>query len=83
MHKSQRFREELYYLYDLPLFLVPGGHPEGYLEALQNLYEFCFDLFVLQGEEPTAEMLDFPMKMVWGMAFIEVRTSKSDKNGLF
>jgi len=41
---------------------VPGGHPEGYLEAFANIYR-NFSLTVrarANGEEPTVEMLDFP-----------------------
>ncbi len=41
---------------------VPGGHPEGYLEAFANIYR-NFSLTVrakANGQQPTAEMLDFP-----------------------
>ena len=54
---------------------VPGGHPEGYLEAFANIY--CnFSLTVrakANGEKPTAEMLDFPgvEDGIRGMQFID------------
>ncbi|MET4083072.1 putative dehydrogenase [Pedobacter sp. UYP30] len=64
---------------------TPGGHPEGYLEAFANIYRnFAQTLDAkLNGEQPTAEMLDFPTSKdgVRGMAFIEnvVNSSNSDK----
>ncbi len=54
---------------------TPGGHPEGYLEAFANIY--CnFSLTVrakMNGEEPTAGMLDFPgiEDGIRGMQFID------------
>ncbi len=54
---------------------TPAGHPEGYLEAFANLYRnFAATLCAsMNGEEPTAEMLDFPSveEGVRGMAFID------------
>ncbi|WP_316746659.1 Gfo/Idh/MocA family oxidoreductase [Pedobacter gandavensis] len=64
---------------------VPGGHPEGYLEAFANIYRnFVLTIGAIsQGEEPTAAMLDFPKVEdgVRGMAFIEnvVASSASDQ----
>jgi len=64
---------------------VPGGHPEGYLEAFANIYRnFALTLRAkLQGETPTEAMLDFPRVEdgVRGMAFIEnvVASSASDQ----
>ncbi|WEK18737.1 MAG: Gfo/Idh/MocA family oxidoreductase [Candidatus Pedobacter colombiensis] len=64
---------------------VPGGHPEGYLEAFANIYRnFALTLRTkLQGGTPTAVMLDFPNVEdgVRGMAFIEntVASSQSDQ----
>jgi predicted dehydrogenase len=64
---------------------VPGGHPEGYLEAFANIYRnFALTLGAIQkGEVPTAAMLDFPKVEdgVRGMAFIEnvVASSASDQ----
>lgn len=64
---------------------VPGGHPEGYLEAFANIYRnFVLTLRTkMQGGTPTAEMLDFPTVEdgVRGMAFIEnaVASSQSDQ----
>jgi predicted dehydrogenase len=64
---------------------VPGGHPEGYLEAFANIYRnFALTLRArMQGETPSAAMLDFPRVEdgVRGMAFIEnvVASSQSDQ----
>lgn len=64
---------------------VPGGHPEGYLEAFANIYKnFAATVKAkLNGEEPTAFELDFPNAAdgVRGMAFIEnvVASSQSDQ----
>jgi len=64
---------------------VPGGHPEGYLEAFANIYR-NFALTVsakLEGTTPTEAMLDFPRVEdgVRGMAFIEnvVASGQSDQ----
>jgi len=58
---------------------VPGGHPEGYLEAFANIYR-NFSLTVrarANGEEPTSEMLDFPGvdDGIRGMQFIDTVVS--------
>jgi predicted dehydrogenase len=64
---------------------VPAGHPEGYLEAFANIYRnFALTLMAKQnGEQPTAESLDFPNVEdgIRGMAFIEnvVASSLSDQ----
>lgn len=64
---------------------VPGGHPEGYLEAFANIYRnFVLTLRTkLQGGTPTTAMLDFPNVEdgIRGMAFIEntVASSQSDQ----
>ncbi|MEL7587258.1 MAG: Gfo/Idh/MocA family oxidoreductase [Prolixibacteraceae bacterium] len=54
---------------------TPGGHPEGYLEAFANIYRnFALTLRArMNGEEPTAEMLDFPgiEDGIRGMKFID------------
>jgi predicted dehydrogenase len=54
---------------------TPAGHPEGYLEAFANLYRnFALTIRArANGEQPTAECLDFPgiEEGVRGMAFIE------------
>jgi len=63
---------------------VPGGHPEGYLEAFGNIYRnFALTISALKkGEQPTEALLDFPRVEdgVRGMAFIEnvVASSQSD-----
>jgi predicted dehydrogenase len=84
---AQIYRSGNDYLYDVAAFnsRTPGGHPEGYLEAFANLYKnFALTLFAnLQGEKPTAEMLDFPNVTdgVRGMAFIKsvIASGKSDQ----
>jgi len=54
---------------------TPGGHPEGYLEAFANIYRnFAKTLTAkMDGEQPTAEMLDFPgiEDGIRGMQFID------------
>ena len=54
---------------------VPGGHPEGYLEAFANIYRnFAFTVRAkANGEKPTPEMLDFPgvEDGIRGMQFID------------
>jgi predicted dehydrogenase len=84
---AQIYRSGNDYLYDVAAFnsRTPGGHPEGYLEAFANLYKnFALTLFAnLQGEKPTAEILDFPNVTdgVRGMAFIKsvIASGKSDQ----
>jgi predicted dehydrogenase len=54
---------------------LPGGHPEGYLEAFANIYR-NFSLTVramMQGELPKKEWLDFPGvdDGIRGMLFID------------
>ena len=64
---------------------TPAGHPEGYLEAFANLYRnFGATLCAsMNGEAPTAEMLDFPSveEGVRGMAFIDhvIASGSSDQ----
>jgi len=58
---------------------TPGGHPEGYLEAFANIYR-NFSLTVrarANGQEPSAEMLDFPgvEDGIRGMQFIDTVVS--------
>lgn len=54
---------------------VPGGHPEGYLEAFANIFRnFALTLRAkANGEEPNPEMLDFPgvEDGIRGMQFID------------
>lgn len=64
---------------------TPGGHPEGYLEAFANIYR-NFSLTVrakMNGEKPSAEMLDFPgvEDGIRGMQFIDtvVKSGYDDK----
>ncbi len=64
---------------------VPGGHPEGYLEAFANIYRnFALTLTAkMNGTMPSKEMLDFPSVHdgVRGKAFIDVAvaSAQSDK----
>jgi predicted dehydrogenase len=64
---------------------VPGGHPEGYLEAFANIYRnFAQTLSAkIHGTTPTEAMLDFPRVEdgVRGMTFIDsvVASSQSDQ----
>lgn len=86
-HPAQIYRAGQAYLSDVAKHntRVPGGHPEGYLEAFANIYRnFALTLRAkLQGITPTEEMLDFPRVEdgVRGMAFIEnvVASSQSDQ----
>jgi predicted dehydrogenase len=54
---------------------VPGGHPEGYLEAFANIYRnFSYHLRAkMSGEEPKPEWLDYPgvEDGIRGMQFID------------
>ncbi|MCD0486632.1 Gfo/Idh/MocA family oxidoreductase [Pedobacter sp. MC2016-14] len=63
---------------------VPGGHPEGYLEAFANIYRnFAATLAAkLRGEQPNAFQLDFPNAEdgVRGMAFIENVVASGQSN---
>ncbi len=65
-------------------FRVPGGHPEGYIEAFANIYRnFALALqCIINGEKPKPEYLDFPGAEdgLKGMQFIEtvVTSSASD-----
>lgn len=60
---------------------IPGGHPEGYLEAFANLYRnFALSLqSILSGEEPMPACLDFPSvaEGVRGMQFIDTVVAAS------
>src|SRR6476661_5253019 len=64
---------------------TPGGHPEGYLEALGNIYRnFALSLLAKQeGKEPSKENADYPRveEGVRMMAFIDnvVASSQSDR----
>ncbi|MFV0313435.1 MAG: Gfo/Idh/MocA family protein [Dysgonomonas sp.] len=61
---------------------VPGGHPEGYIEAFANIYRnFALALdCILKGNEPKPEYLDFPTVKdgVRGMQFIETVVASSE-----
>ncbi|GHT71907.1 oxidoreductase [Bacteroidia bacterium] len=63
---------------------VPGGHPEGYIEAFANIYRnFAMSLqSMLNGEKPKPEYLDFPGadEGLKGMQFIETIVASSDSD---
>ena len=54
---------------------LPGGHPEGLIEAFANIYRnFSFTLRAkMNGEEPKPEWLDYPgvEDGIRGMQFID------------
>lgn len=54
---------------------IPGGHPEGYLEAFANIYRnFAFCVRArMEGKEPDPMYMDFPSVQdgVRGMNFID------------
>lgn len=63
---------------------IPGGHPEGYLEAFANIYRnvaFCIQA-TLKGENPNPIYTDFPTVTdgVRGMEFI-IKVVESSNNG--
>lgn len=63
---------------------VPGGHPEGYLEAFANLYRnFALTLLAeSEGDEADSCCLDFPSVVdgVEGMLFVEKVVTSSQMN---
>lgn len=63
---------------------VPGGHPEGYIEAFANLYRnFALTLSAeSSGQEPEECCLDFPTVSdgVEGMLFVEKVVASSQQN---
>ena len=81
------YRTSASYLSDRAKFntRLPGGHPEGFIEAFANIYRnFILALkSSIEGVEPKPEYLDFPTVKdgVRGMAFIEtvVEASRSDR----
>lgn len=87
MEPAQVYRAGQAYLSDAAKHntRVPGGHPEGYLEAFANIYRnFTLTLSAkIHGTTPTEAMLDFPRVEdgVRGMTFIDsvVASSQSDQ----
>jgi len=63
---------------------VPGGHPEGFIEAFANIYRnFAMTVQALAaGETPAGECLDFPNVYdgVRGMQFIETMVASGYEN---
>lgn len=75
--QTQIFRTGIAPLYpeSLAHTRIPGGHPEGYLEAFANIYRnFAFCVRArMEGKEPDPMYMDFPSVQdgVRGMKFIE------------
>ena len=63
---------------------VPGGHPEGFIEAFANLYRnFALTLMAdAEGREPSECCLDFPSIKdgIEGMQFVETVVNSSAQN---
>lgn len=63
---------------------VPGGHPEGFIEAFANLYRnFALTLMAdVAGETPSACCLDFPSVAdgIEGMRFVDAVVASSQQN---
>ncbi len=63
---------------------VPGGHPEGFIEALANLYRnFALTLMAeAEGQTPGELALDFPSvaEGIEGMQFVDTVVSSSEQN---
>lgn len=61
---------------------IPGGHPEGYIEAFANIYRnFALSLqSKLEGKDPCGVCLDFPSveEGVRGMQFVETMVASSN-----
>ena len=73
-------------LYDHPnsYVRVPPGHPEGYFEAMGNIYKTFISAVAVKkaGGTPSAEQLDFPTPLdgAKGVKFIEKCVESSEKN---
>lgn len=63
---------------------VPGGHPEGFIEAFANLYRnFALTLLAeANGQTPTPEMTDYPsvVEGIEGMKFVDAVVASSEQN---
>ncbi|MDR2916625.1 MAG: Gfo/Idh/MocA family oxidoreductase [Tannerella sp.] len=63
---------------------IPGGHPEGFIEAFANIYRnFALTVKALAvGEIPSAECIDFPNVYdgIRGMQFIETMVASGYSN---
>lgn len=63
---------------------VPGGHPEGFIEAFANLYRnFALTLIAdADNETPSEHVLDFPSVAdgIEGMQFVDAVVSSSAQN---
>ena len=63
---------------------IPSGHPEGYFEALANIYSTFIEAVTIKNEggTPTDEQLDFPKPAdgAAGVKFIEKCVESSGRN---
>lgn len=59
---------------------LPAGHPEGYLEALANLYKF-YAASLRLGEAPSRHGVPGIAEALRGMAFLEAAISSSAEDG--
>ena len=64
---------------------IPGGHPEGFIEAFANIYRNFAKTVRAKalGQVPQAECLDFPdvHEGVRGMQFIETMWQANQSDG--
>ncbi|MDR2535879.1 MAG: Gfo/Idh/MocA family oxidoreductase [Treponema sp.] len=79
--------KDLFYPHAQAYSRIPSGHPEGYFEALANIYKTYISALVKQksGEPLTEEDLDFPnVDMgVEGVKFIEKCVESSQKGAVW
>ena len=61
---------------------VPAGHPEGYLEAMANLYT-AFAAAVRSGKTGTADKVPGLVSGIRGMAFIKAMLDSSGSKEMF
>lgn len=62
---------------------IPAGHPEGYIEAMANLYRnFAASIHACANKEPSNPLLDYPTieDGIRGMKFIETVISSGKEN---
>ncbi len=64
---------------------LPGGHPEGFLEAFANIYRHCFDDIVRHagGEAASAAPPDYPTVVdgLEGVRFVDACIASARTNG--
>jgi len=70
-----------------PIPGIPSGHPEGYFEALGNIYKTYIGALakIKAGQKPTAEEMDFPtVEMgIDGVRFIGKCVESSQKGAVW